>query len=354
MKNNSQGFAWLVPVAIIAAVVLAGGYIGAIHIPFIKTKADVQAELKTEKQAHQLDKSELVAQTKLTADQAQLLLDLKKAAESQALLTQSASNAVSKITATFELSLPANRKELVISYASQEAAKALPPPTNYAETLKIVKGQLNEALTTNAQLATQHNTDLGVIAGQQQALDKALAEVKTQQAKVDEQTALNAKQKAENDQTRAALDSKNSLLSQALAGLDRFKYSVMAIVGLAGLLCVGAGVLLHKPLLIAKGVLGIILSGLGMIIPLTWYLAAVGLLMLAVVVYVVSQWHKEKTVADNSVGILQEVKQKLPEVWDATIRPLTKQYWGVAVKDVAKADKWVDQKLEAMNFLPKQ
>ena len=127
---------------------------------------------------------------------------------------------------------------------------------------------------------------------------------------------------------------------------------IMGLVGLAGILCVGAGAVMSNKLLLAKGVVLAILAVLGMIIPLMWYLIAVGLALLVVVAYVVSQWHKEKTVGDNAVGILQETKEKAPAFWNSTIKPIAAQYWGTTTKEVAKADAWVEAKLKSMNFLP--
>jgi hypothetical protein len=96
-----------------------------------------------------------------------------------------------------------------------------------------------------------------------------------------------------------------------------------------------------------------ILAVAGMWIPIMWYLGAIGLVLLAGGAYIISQWHKEKTISENAVGILQETREKAPEVWSATIKPLAAGYWGTGVKDVAKAQKWVAQKLYTLNMLPR-
>jgi len=351
---NHKSFTILELIVVLAILGLTGGFLGNIKIPFVKTKADVQKELTTEKAAHQLTKDELISANRLTDEQKKLLEDFKKGAEQQAILDQSAANAVAKITAVNELMPPVTRKDKVVDYAAQEAAKALPSPTEYAAILKLVKEQLDELKTSNAELAAQHSADLGVIEGQKKELADALAAIKVQQAKVDEQIAINARQKSDNDKQREELDAKQSIINQVLEQLNRLKYAIMGLVGLAGLICIGASALLRNNLLIAKGILLIILAVLGMIIPITWYLVVVASSLLAGGVWIASQWHKEKSIADNAVGILQETRQKVPEVWASTIAPLAKEYWGVSEKSVAKANKWVERKLDELNFIPKK
>ena len=355
MKKSNRGLTGveeIVTLVVILAVV--GTFFGMnIKIPFIKTKADVQRELVAEQASHKLTQAELTSATALTADQKTLLEDLKKGAQQQAVLDQSAANAVARITATFELLPVANRKELVINYASQEAAKALPVPVNYPEILKATRDQLDEAKTSNAALLAQHTNDLNLINTQQQALALAQRAIADQQAKVDEQQAANEAQKKANDAQRKDLAAQGSILNAALAGLDRIKMGLMGLVGLAGLICIGAGFFLKNAILSAKGVVLVILALAGMWIPILWYLGAIGLVLLAGGAYIISQWHKEKTIAENATGILQETRQKVPEVWNATIQPIAKEYWGTSVADVAKAQKWVTQKLYDMNMLPK-
>ena len=97
----------------------------------------------------------------------------------------------------------------------------------------------------------------------------------------------------------------------------------------------------------------VILALAGMWIPILWYLGAIGLVLLAGGAYIISQWHKEKTGAENAISILQEARQKFPEIWKTDIKPIAGQYWGTTVKDVAKAQAYVQQKLYDMNFISK-
>jgi hypothetical protein len=353
MKSiDNKSFTTLELIIVLTLIGAAGGFLGNIKIPFVKTKADVQKELAVEKDSHKITKDELASANKLTGEQKSLLEDLKKGAEKQVVLDQSAANAVAKITAVNELMPPVTRKDKVVDYAAQEAAKALPVPTDYAAILKVVKDQLDELKTSNAELASRHIIDLGVIDAQKKELEKVLADIKAQQTKVDQQIAMNAQQKADNDKQRSEINDRQSLLNQALEAINRFKYAIMGLVGLAGVLCVGSGAVVNNKILIAKGILLVVLASLGMIIPIMWYLAAVGVALLAVVAYVASQWNKEKSIADNAVGILGEIKQKAPIVWTEHIKPIAGEYWGTGVKDIAKANAWVDRKLYDMNMLP--
>ena len=355
MKKSNRGITGVEEVvALVVILALVGTFFGMnIKIPFVKTKADVEKELAVEKADHKLTQTELVSASKLTADQKTLLEDLKAGAQKQAVLDQSASNAVARITATFAIAPAVNRKETVIDYAAQEAAKALPVPVNYPEILQKTRDQLDEAKTSNAALLAQHTNDLNLIDTQKQALALAQKAIADQQAKVDAQQAANDAQKKANDEQRKALDAQGSILSATLAGLDRFKMGLMGLVGLAGIICIGAGFFLKNAILSAKGVVLVILAVAGMWIPIAWYLGAIGLVLLAGGAYIVSQWHKEKTIAENATGILQETREKIPAVWDATIRPIAATYWGTGVADAAKAQKWVAQKLSDMNFLTK-
>ena len=128
MKKSNRGITGVEEVvALVVILALVGTFFGMnIKIPFVKTKADVQRELVAEQEAHKLTQAELISASKLTADQKTLLEDLKAGAQRQAVLDQSASNAVARITATFAIAPAVNRKETVIDYAAQEAAKALP------------------------------------------------------------------------------------------------------------------------------------------------------------------------------------------------------------------------------------
>ena len=355
MKKSNRGITGVEEVVALVIILAVGGTLFGLNIkiPFIKSKQDIKNELAAEQAAHKLTQAELISASKLTADQKTLLEDLKAGAQRQAVLDQSASNAVARITATFAIAPAVNRKETVIDYAAQEAAKALPVPVNYPAILQATRDQLDEAKTSNAALLAQHTSDLNLIDTQKQALALAQKAIADQQAKVDAQQAANDAQKKANDEQRKALDAQGSILSATLAGLDRLKMGLMGLVGLAGIICIGAGFFLKNAILSAKGVVLVILAVAGMWIPIMWYLGAIGLILLAGGAYIISQWHREKSIADNAVGILQETKQKAPEFWNTTIRPISTQYWGVAVKDVAKADKWVNQKLEDMNFLPK-
>jgi hypothetical protein len=355
MKKSNRGITGVEEViALVVILALVGAFFGMnIKIPFVKTKVDVQRELVTEQAAHKLTQAELISASKLTADQKTLLEDLKAGAQRQAVLDQSASNAVARITATFAIAPAVNRKETVIDYAAQEAAKALPVPVNYPEILQKTRDQLDEAKTSNAALLAQHTSDLNLIDTQKQALALAQKAIADQQAKVDAQQAANDAQKKANDEQRKALDAQGSILSATLAGLDRLKMGLMGLVGLGGIICIGAGFFLKNAILSAKGVVLDILAVAGMWIPIMWYLGAIGLVLLAGGAYIISQWHREKSIADNAIGILQETKQKAPEFWNTTIRPISTQYWGTGVKDVAKAQKWVTQKLYDMNMLPK-
>jgi hypothetical protein len=353
MKNNTRAFVIPAGVWVVSGLLLAGAWFaGKIHIPFLTTKADVQAELKVEKSKHKLTKDELDASKVLSDKQAKLLLDQGVATAKQKELLQSAANSNAKITAVNQLVPPVTRKDVVIDNASIETAKALPAPTDYAAILQIVKDQLDELKTSNAALATQHTNDLIAIDAKSKALDQALQEVKKQQDAVASQQKVNADQKIANDAQLKVLDTKEAAINGLMENLDKFKYMIMGLIGLAGVLCIAAGALLSNKTMLASGVVLAILAVLGMIIPLMWYLIAMGVALIGVVAYVVSQWHKEKSVADNAVGILQETKQKIPEVWNSTIKPIAGQYWGTTVKEVTKADDWVDAKLKAMNFLP--
>ena len=355
MKKSNRGLTGveeIVTLVVILAVV--GTFFGMnIKIPFIKTKADVQRELVAEQASHKLTQAELTSATALTAEQKTLLEDLKKGAQQQAVLDQSAANAVARITATFELLPVANRKELVINYASQEAAKALPVPVNYPEILKATRDQLDEAKTSNAQLLAQHTSDLTIINTQQQALALAQKAIADQQDKVDTQQAANEAQKKALDQQRKDLDAQGSVLNAALAGLDHLKMGLMGLVGLAGIICIGAGFFLKNAILSAKGVVLVILALAGMWIPILWYLGAIGLVLLAGGGYIISQWHKEQSVADNAVGILGDIKKKAPAFWESDVKPIAGEWWGTSAKDVAKAQAWVQKKLYDMNFLSK-
>ena len=353
MKNNNKGFAIPAIVwGIGAAAAVALWFAGKIHIPLVETKAQVQQELNVEKAKHKLTQSSLDAANALSDKQAKLLLDQGVADGKQKALLQSASNSNAKITAVNEIIPPVTRKDVVIDYAAKETAAALPSPTDYAAILKVVKDQLDELKTSNSALAAQHTNDLSAIDAKQKALDMALQAVKKQQDAVTQQEKVNADQKIANDAQRKVLDSKEASINGLMAELNKFKYMIMGLVGLAGILCVGAGAVMNNKLLLAKGVVLAILAVLGMIIPLMWYLIAVGVALLVVVAYVVKEWHKEKTIGDNAIGILQETKQKVPEVWASTIKPIAGEYWGTATKDVAKANAWVEAKLKSMNFLP--
>ena len=355
MKKSNRGITGVEEVVALVIILAVGGTLFGLNIkiPFIKSKQDIKNELAAEQAAHKLTQAELISASKLTADQKTLLEDLKAGAQRQAVLDQSASNAVARITATFAIAPAVNRKETVIDYAAQEAAKALPVPVNYPEILQKTRDQLDEAKTSNAALLAQHTSDLNLIDTQKQALALAQKAIADQQAKVDAQQVANDAQKKANDEQRKTLDAQGSILSATLAGLDRLKMGLMGLVGLAGIICIGAGFFLKNAILSAKGVVLDILAVAGMWIPIMWYLGAIGLVLLAGGAYIVSQWHKEKTIAENATGILQETRQKLPYVWASTINPIAKEYWGESVKDVSKAQKWVAQKLSDMNFLTK-
>lgn len=341
-----------VVVAIIGA--MAVFFTSKIHIPFLKTKADVQQELNVEKKAHELTQSELKSANQLTTEDKKLLADLNEGARRQAVLAQSAANANARVTATFELFPASGRKEIVIDYASQEVAKALPAPTNYPEILKATRDQLDEAKISNAQLVAQHASDLTLIDTQQQALAVAQHAIQLQQEKVDLQARANEAQRLANEQQLQEIGAKTSALQVVLDALSKLKFGLMGLVGLAGIICIGAGFFLKNAILSAKGVILVILASVGTWIPLMWYLGTIGLVLLAGGGYIIAQWHKEKTVGENAVGILQETRQKVPEVWTNTIQPIAVSYWGQSVQDVAKAQKWVEQKLDALNFLPKK
>ena len=354
MKHNTKAFAIPAIVwGIGAAAAVALWFAGKIHIPFVETKAQVQAELNVEKAKHKLTQADLAAANALADKQAKLLLDQDVAAAKQKTLTQSAANSNAKITAVYQIVPPVVRKDVVINNAAAETAAALPTPTDYAAILQVVKDQLDELKTSNAQLAATHTADLNTIDIKQHALDQALKEVQAQQNEVTKQQKVNADQKIANDAQLKVLDSKEASINGLMAELDKFKYMIMGLIGLAGVLAIAAGALLSNKTMLAGGVALAILAVVGMIIPLMWYLIAMGIALVGVVAYVVKEWHKEKTIGDNAVGILQETKVAAPAFWNSTVKPIAKTYWGTTVKEVAKADAWVGAKLKDMNFLPK-
>ena len=352
MKNR-RGSILLILLAVSGIAAGALWFSSKIHIPFVETKADVQKKLDIEKQEHKATAEELKGQQESVAKQKKLIEDKDIEKNKQAALTQTAANAVAKITAVDQLIPPVTRKDKVIDNAAQEAAKALPPPTDFVATLKIVQDQLDELKTSNAQLQSQHENDMGTISQQKIDLAAAAQLVRNQQEEVTRQQKLNDQQKAENDRKGRLLDDKEGIINKLLMEFDRLKYSIMGLVGLAGALCIGAGALVNNKLLIAKGVILAVLAICGMIIPVVWYLGTVAVAFLVVAGYIASQWHKEKSIADNAVGILGELKQKAPEAWNEHVKPIAASYWGTSVKDVAKADAWVGEKLDALNLLPK-
>lgn len=352
-KGNRSG---LTGIEILVAVALLGGaaafFKSKIHLPFIETKADVQKKLDKEKQGHQLDLQVLASEKSLNSALQEEIAKRDAADAKHRDVDQSAANAVAKITAVGQVSPPVTRRDVVVNYAAQEAANALPAPTDYAAILKVVIDQLDELKTSNAQLDQQHRSDLQTIDGQKEALRIAQEDLDKQKLEVSRQKYENARIDADNRAKQKELDRREGVINQVVTNLNKIKYSLMGLVGLAGLALVGLGSAVSNKTFIIKGVVGLVVAVIGMIIPIEVYVGVIAAFMLVVAGYLAYHLHKEKTGADNSVGILGEVKQKFPDFWDQNIKSIAGEYWGTANKDVSKAKAWVNKRLFALNLLP--
>lgn len=298
---------------------------GCFHIPFTK---DWKKEAKS-------TQSELVnTQTTLRATQSNLDAVYSEL-QAQKVLAATAATHVAVIKEVGKY-LPPTRPSQVTAIHASAASQAL-PEADIVQARETAKVELDTTKTTDADLEKKYQDSLKTISKLQDDLKDAESKVtKTSQ----ELTEVKADAGKKAKETSGILDEFASL-----------KWWILGLGALFGVVVTVIGSAMSNMLTMAKGVSLLVLSIVGMFIPILWYLIVFGSILLIAVVYIVIHWKREQSIADNAVGILEEAKQELSTEAKAKIKAIAQEYWGTSARAVERADKLIKPKLKKLNFL---
>jgi hypothetical protein len=359
------------PLLLIPLVFVLHSMVPQVRIPGITPKPAAQKRVEAERDALKARDEAKEEQIKAISKEAKALIDklnaemdTRRAAEASAEAEKArslkAANANAKTTTVFrQLHKPGNRLELVVALNAEEVAAAV--GDGNVDQLETMRRSLDEALTSNEDLAAENQTNREQAARFKGAADQTAALLATSQVKLTEALARadeaiktakadGAAAKAAEGRASAEAIARQGLFDQ-LQTLARILGGSVALIGVIVTL-VGAKLIRLK--VMTAGVLVILVGAAVFLVPVAVYFWLAGGALAALVGYIAYHWHREQTGAQNAIGILQELREKAPEVWSTEVKPIAAQYWGGSLTQVAKANAYVTEHLAALNFLPKQ
>lgn len=357
-------------VIVVVAAVLHS-VVPQVRIPGVTPKPAAQKRAEAEALQLRGVNEQKQEQIQALSKEAQALIDKLKAeratreaaeasAEAERARVARAANANAKTTTVFRrLHKPNNRLEYVVALNAEEVAAAVGEGNE--DQLVAMRRALDEALVTNEELAkeselTQAQALKFKVTAEQTAALLADSQVKLTEALARADEAIKSAKadglaaKAAEERARAEGLEKQELMDR-LQNLARILGGSVALIGVI-VTVVGAKLIRLK--VMTAGVLAILTGAAVFLVPVVVYFWIAGAALLTLVGYVAYHWHQERTGAQNAIGILQELRQELPEVWDSKVKPIAKQYWGSSLKQMAKANDYVDDHLTQLNFLPKK
>lgn len=254
-------------------------------LPWQKSRTELNAIIsKDEAQISTLNTAVGKFQTALDANTS-AIAGLKNTADKQAAVTQNAAEDVSQIVAVGQLVPPVTRKDKVVDNAATAAATALPKPADMAKSLQVAKDLLDEAKTSNAALAAQHQADLDKIT----TSNATLAAAKENSDKLSQKADVaNAEVQATQTQladANAALKTANTAWQNSVHFVAMFRNTIAwSLIGLS--LAVGAlGWLTSNLLTVAKAGACVALSVILLIIPADIYLIGIIVVIVGLLIY---------------------------------------------------------------------
>lgn len=244
-----------------------------------------------------------------------------------------------------------DRLDNLINYRLVTAISYAPPPTPEAimEQNKLLKEELNETKVSNKELEARYAAKEKEA---KEARDREVARAKdvenAEKEKVAIEKSFSSKIEAKNDELRGVNDNlfalKEKQLENERESNNLKKYMIGILFAGAGLCAVGA--YLMRSLQLA--IVAIALGGAALAIPFikTWMvITAISLILTIAGIIVYKQLHDEKTIANNAVGAIQEVRNENEAIYKEKIKPKLNDWF----KDKKHLTKKVEQKLVELN-----
>ncbi len=306
----------------------------------------------------QIDKARAEAAAKLDGLKTQEVAVLNGAIATHQAREQAAADHLFKGLATFGTLKPdqIGRPTLLMGQSMQLTATQLPSATPAAQAAAFValQTELDETKTTTAQLVAKHEAELAGERAKGEAAAKALVDATSTlkrisdekvtvltEAQTKEVALQKAKDKLQDEATakaqRSAEDAKRS---------EHLKLWLMAGLGFLALAAGAAAVFVPVPTVKRYGtIVAIVAGGFALAVPFIQpFHILIALLCVCVpvglrVAWVYKQEHQDAT---DTYRALQEVKDKVPEVFKETLKPVLEQWHS------PEASKRVDDRLKAV------
>lgn len=263
------------------------------------------------------------------------------------------------------------RTDLIVHNLALEGWAALGVQPTY-EDMKIMNErlikELDETKTSLIQLQANHNAALAKNEALAAATKKFEDELKEIQRKIDAKekefrASLDAKQSEIidlNNKIIAAQDAKRLADERRAAMIAKLSWGS----GIVAALCVLGAIfspVFKRELGISAVTFGAAAAALPFLEP--WHVAAgIGLVFLIIIVWVAIKYRREEKLADALVLANQDIKEKAPEVWAATARPIVEDRLSKYKKDWKSGkistvkdkglEKHIDAKLAEYDALP--